>query len=465
MSWPAALATMLLAAGCLEGRYECASSAACSRDGVQGTCEASGFCSFPDPSCAPTARRYGELADGAHKGRCVDDGAPGCIRDVGAGGAHSCLVRGDGTVWCWGANEAGQLGNGSFAGAAAPVAVIDDAGGAFGDAAQVDAGRDFTCARRLDGSAWCWGNARRLGDGGEGSVGQPVPRRVRKAVGVPLDGVVQLSAGESHACAVRIDGTVWCWGAGDAGQLGDGATDERRAAAQVRQVDGAAFDAASLVAAGASFTCAARPSNVWCWGANMFAQLGQPGGVAASSSPVIALPAAATALAAGGAHACAVEIDGSAWCWGRAEDGQIGEPGLPGVGVAPVRVQVGGAPLAGARTVAAGEAHSCATIADGGVRCWGAGDSGQLGDPARTGSETAVEVATTAGAPLGEALAVTAGIDDYHAAGGRHSCARQRDAVWCWGAGDSGQLGDGRMQSSAVATPVALSVALSGACP
>ncbi|HEX3760002.1 MAG TPA: hypothetical protein VHW23_14905 [Kofleriaceae bacterium] len=455
--WPAVLATAVLAAGCLEGcldgRYRCASTAACTLDGVQGTCEATGYCSFPDPSCAPTARRYGELADPAYRGRCVDDGASGCIRSVAAGGAHSCLVAQDGTVWCWGANQAGQLGNGSFATAAAPIQVIDAAGGPFTDAADIDAGLDFTCARRLDGTAWCWGSGRRVG-GGE-LPDQPTPRAVMTAAG-PLDAVVQVSAGATHACAVRSDGTVWCWGANDTAQLGDADVTGRLVAAPVRRADGSAFDGAGLVAAGAGFTCAARADNTWCWGTNMFGQLGQPGGPAMSAAPVVALPAAVTALAAGGGHACAAEPDGSAWCWGRTEDGQIGEPGLPGVGVAPVPVQLaGGDPLAGTQSLAAGEAHSCASTTSGGVRCWGAGDSGQLGN-ASTGAETAVEVDTASG-PLSDAIAVTAGIDDYHAAGGRHTCARQRDAVWCWGAGDSGQLGDGQMQGSALAAPVDLS--------
>ena len=463
--WLIVLATVVLVPGCLDGRYECRSTGECVQDGVQGSCEPNGFCSFPDPSCAPTARRYGEFADAGHRDRCIDDDAgAGCIRAVAAGGEHSCLATRDGAVWCWGANQAGQLGNGSFASAAAPVAVTDDAGRGFGDAADVDAGLDFTCARRLDGTVWCWGSGRRLGGGdGPGDApgnvdDQPHPRQVRTADRA-LDAVVQVSAGASHACAVRVDGTVWCWGAGDSGQLGDGAAIEQRFAAPVRRSDGAALDAASLVAAGAGFSCAARSTGVWCWGSNMFAQLGQPGGPESSANPVVALASEAIAIAAGGGHACAIEPDGSAWCWGRAEDGQIGEPGLPGVGVAPVRVQsAGGGALAGSRSVAAGEAHSCATTGDGHVQCWGAGDSGQIGEPGRASTDVAIDVVVaSSGAALAGAIAVTAGIDDYHAAGGRHSCARGRDAVWCWGAGADGALGDGRMQPSAAAVAVELS--------
>jgi alpha-tubulin suppressor-like RCC1 family protein len=451
------LATAVLISGCLEGRYVCRSSSECEIGDVTGVCEPTGFCSFSDPTCPPSDRRYGELADASHRGRCVDlDGGDGCIRSLASGGLHNCLVKRDGTAWCWGANQAGQLGNGGFASSAVPLLVIDEMGRAFGDVQDIDAGFDFTCARRTDQTLWCWGNGRRVGAGDVPD--QPHPRQVTTVDGL-LDAVVQVSAGTAHACAVRDDHAVWCWGANDSSQLGDGSMAEQLAASPVRWADHTVFDSALLVAAGAGFTCASRPDNLWCWGDNMFAQLGQPGGPASSPSPVVALPVAVTAIAAGGAHACAVAVDRSAWCWGRTEDGQIGEPDLPGVGTAPVQVwsTPAGAPLAPVVSVAAGEAHSCASTADGRAHCWGAGDAGQLGNTASSGAQTPVEVQTAAGDPLGDIVAVAAGIDDYHGTLGRHSCARQRDAVWCWGIGDEGVLGNGQMQSSAVAVPVDLS--------
>jgi alpha-tubulin suppressor-like RCC1 family protein len=334
-----------------------------------------------------------------------------------------------------------------------PVRVVDELGRAFGDVQDIDAGFDFTCARRGDRTVWCWGNGRRVGSGD--LPDQPYPQPARTSDG-PLDAVVQVAAGTTHACAVRDDHNVWCWGVDDTAQLGDGAMAEQLTATAVRRSDGTAFDGALLVAAGAGFSCAARAGDVWCWGSNMFAQLGQPGGPAVSPAPVVALPVAVTALTAGGAHACAVGADRTAWCWGRTEDGQIGEPGLPGVGTAPVQVLAvpGGAPLADVVSVAAGEAHSCASTSDGRARCWGAGDDGQLGNATRDHAETPVDVQTAATEPLTAVVAVTAGIDDYHGPVGRLSCARARDAVWCWGAGDEGALGNGQMQGSLVAVPV-----------
>lgn len=445
----------VLVSGCLDGRYVCATNSQCSNASVAGTCESSGFCSFPDATCAPSGRRYGGLADAEHRDRCVEGDGPGCVRSVASGGLHNCLVGRDGTVWCWGANEAGQLGNGGFASSDVPVQVIDAPGRPFAGVADVDAGFDFTCARRIDKTLWCWGNGKRVGGGDV--VDQPHPRQVEAVEGGPL-AVVQVSAGATHACAVGENSGVWCWGTNDDGQLGDGSTDERSAAGLVRAADGAVFDGAMLVAAGAQFSCAARASNVWCWGNNMFVQIGQPGGPALSASPVVALPVAVTALTAGGAHSCAIGGDRTAWCWGRADDGQIGALGLPGVGVAPVRVVSApdAGPLASVVSVAAGEAHSCAVTADGGVQCWGAGDTGQLGQ-AVARADTPIEVRTATGEALGDVLAVSAGIDDYHGKRGRHSCAVQRDAVWCWGAGDEGVLGNGQRASSSVAVAVDLS--------
>jgi len=451
------LSAVLVLSACLDGRYVCASSSACVADGVAGTCEPSGFCSFADPSCPAPGRRYGALADAAHRDDCV--GADGCVLGLASGGFHSCAVTRGGAAWCWGWNELGQLGNASFANAAVPVAAVDDRGAPFGDVLELDAGYDFTCARRADRTVWCWGNGRRLGAGE--LANQPSPRQVQ-ADGAALDRVVELAAGAAHACAIRDDRSVWCWGANDAGQLGDAAISERLTASPVRWSDATLFDGATAITAGASFTCTARAAQVWCWGTNMFAQLGQPGGLVSSAAPVVALPTAASALTAGGAHACAIALDGAAWCWGRAGDGQIGRPDLPGIGVAPVTVLSApdGPPLAQVASIAAGEAHSCASTTDGRVRCWGRGEDGQLGQGALESSATPVDVLRASDrAPLTGAISVSAGIDDYQAHGGRHSCARLRDEIWCWGTGDFGVLGDGQAQGRSLAAPVDLSAA------
>lgn len=425
--------------GCLADRYRCDDSAACVHDGAAGTCEATGFCSFPDATC-DSGRRYGEHADSALRDECV--AATSCVRSATAGGRHTCAVRDDGTAWCWGANEAGQLGNGSLSTTMTPTQVVDATGRALDDVVELAAGADFTCARRGDATLWCWGLGARVGDGSDGA--QTAPHQVRSSAGA-LTGVAQVAAGAAHACA-RVGGDVWCWGANEVGQLGDGMIIDRALAAPVRTADGNALADATTIALGARFSCAAVGERAWCWGENRFGELGTPGGAEVSTSPVIALPFAASALAAGGAHACAIASGGAMWCWGRGDDGQIGTPDLPGSNVAATRVQ---AFKGSAAAIAAGEAYSCARVGDG-VQCWGAGEAGELGDgQMATRADAAVAVRDAAG-PITGVLGVTAARGDYHNVGGRHSCAWSADALWCWGAGEDGQLGTGASSAIAV---------------
>ncbi len=134
-----------------------------------------------------------------------------------AGQVHSCEVRSAGTLWCWGSNGNGQLGDGTTLASSRPVQV-----GTRADWATVGVGDFHSCAVRVEGSLWCWGAgfAGQLGTGGFGQVLSPV------RVGAD-DGWVQVTGGNTHGCALRSDTTIRCWGGNNAGQLGDGTTTER----------------------------------------------------------------------------------------------------------------------------------------------------------------------------------------------------------------------------------------------
>jgi Regulator of chromosome condensation (RCC1) repeat len=224
----------------------------------------------------------GELADGCSGGLACDCRDAGqlcaggaCVAcsalDVSAGGAHSCLLRSDGTVWCWGANDAGQLGDGTRDGEAceggvpcrpAPTQVVG-----LDDVVEVQAGGRHTCARRADGGVWCWGanDTGQLGKGAEGE-GSASPTRVGS-----LPAASALSAGDSHTCAVADRG-VYCWGANASGELGDSST---RASPRPR----GPLLGYERVSAGRGFTCARLVGgSTWCWGANGAGQLGAGGG-------------------------------------------------------------------------------------------------------------------------------------------------------------------------------------------
>jgi alpha-tubulin suppressor-like RCC1 family protein len=181
------------------------------------------------------------------------------------------------------------------------------------------------------------------------------------------------------------------------------------------------------VAAGRAFTCVRiADDSVRCFGDNTAGQIGNGGtGTAGEPTAPVGLPPTAD-LDGGDAHACAAGRDGGVYCWGRGNEGQLGA-GAFASAAAPVRVEVApGTPLSGATRVATGGQHSCA-VAAGALYCWGRGDEGQLGDDTNNNRARAVMVAT--------------GVVDV-AAGSAHTCMYKADhTVWCWGAGGAGRLG------------------------
>jgi alpha-tubulin suppressor-like RCC1 family protein len=187
------------------------------------------------------------------------------VADVAAGSAHTCGLRADGAVLCWGAGDQGQLGDGSTAGralAGAPLAT----NGAPLNAVAIAAGAVHTCAADSNGAVWCWGGGDRgqLGDGA--AAGAPNPTAVSSLPAA----AAAVAAGGAHSCAALTDGRVFCWGAGDQGQLGDGAFDDSATPVAV-----AALAGAVQVSAGHAHSCArTRDRSIWCWGGNGSGQLG-----------------------------------------------------------------------------------------------------------------------------------------------------------------------------------------------
>jgi alpha-tubulin suppressor-like RCC1 family protein len=186
---------------------------------------------------------------------------------VSAGDAHSCAVRTNGTVACWGSGKQGRLGNGdsqTYTFSLNPVDVV----GLAGTVASVGAGGDRTCALMRSGSVKCWGRVR---------PGRPLteaqPNEIAAtAMDVPgLAGVSGLAVGKSHSCALLANGTVKCWGWNEKGQLGNGATSDSEGPVDVVGLPPGVL----AISAGESHTCAAMDNGgAYCWGANAFGQLG-----------------------------------------------------------------------------------------------------------------------------------------------------------------------------------------------
>lgn len=279
----------------------------------------------PEHSCAIVASGIkcwgsnfsGQLGDGTRVSRNLPTsvvGLSGVVSAVALGSEHTCALVA-GAVKCWGANFSGQLGDGTHVSRAQPVGVS----GLPGAVSDIAAGSEHTCAVTTSGSVWCWGAnfSGQLGDGG--NVNSSAPVRVS---GLPAR-VMAVAAGSEHSCAVMSDGAVACWGANWGGQLGDGANANRSAPVVVHELPGTVME----VAAGAEHSCAlTRAGAIWCWGANFSGQLGDgTNGNRNVPVRVSGLPTGVVAVAAGSEHTCAATSRGAMTCWGANFSGQLGD--------------------------------------------------------------------------------------------------------------------------------------------
>jgi alpha-tubulin suppressor-like RCC1 family protein len=335
------------------------------------------------------AQQTGGRFTGGTGGESGSHATPSAI--VAVGWYHGCAALADGSVWCWGSNNAGML----------PPARVQ---GLTHPAATVDADYTESCALSDDGWVECWGSSAYGALANSATLG-----RVR-----------QISLGEYHTCALLLDGSIDCWGSNVHGQLGDGTRSDHSTPQPVPGID-----SALQVSAGAALTCALLPDrSVSCWGNNSGSDVCDGLNVVHTSPTAVDGLTDVTQISAGSGHACARHGDGGVSCWGvnfRGEAG-VGEPGSPaqcdnGVSRPPARV----AGVEDAIQVAAGDTHTCALNATGTVLCWGDNRAGQLGDGTTTSHAAPAPVLG-----IDSAVKISAGFTQ--------TCALLADAsVWCWG--------------------------------
>ena len=290
---------------------------------------------------------------------------------ITTGSAHTCGLDAGGQAQCWGANESGQLGDGSRTDQSRPASVRTDL-----RFSALAAGESHTCGLSGGGVPLCWGEnlSGQLGDGTRN--GQTVPRTVGGGLVFSAIG-----AGWNHTCGLTSSGNAFCWGLNSNGQLGDGSTLDRLEPVLVR-------GAVSTIVAGRAHTCGITQGAVLCWGDNSFGQLGNDTN-ASQGQPVevVGLPGAPTHLAAGAIHTCALVDGGRAFCWGQNFSGQLGD-GTTANQARPVEVD-GSYRFT---DIHAGGAQTCARTADGAEYCWGLNQNGQLGDGSRANRSSPVRV-------------------------------------------------------------------------
>lgn len=331
-----------------------------------------------------------------------------CWETVSAGMEHTIAIRSDGTLWAWGFNGSGQLGDGTLIDKKSPVQI-----GTAADWKSVSAGGNHSLAIKADGTLWAWGHNFN-GQVGDGTFG--AGRKSPVKIGTATDWKF-VAGGRSFSLAIKTDGTLWAWGDNFFGQLGHGAV-----AFAPKQV-GTATNW-TYVSAGGNHTVALKADNtLWAWGLNTNGQLGDGTTTSKSSPTQIGAATDWLRVATGVDHTLAIKSNGSLWAWGTNDSGQSGNGTII---ESHTPLQIG---TSGWKAVAAGDRSSLAINANGTLWAWGY---------------------IIGGVPFGEdetrlsPTQLTAHSNwEIIATGSYHAFAFQSDeTLWGWGDGTWGKLGD-----------------------
>lgn len=377
-------------------------------------------CALEQDNCDVAARCTNK--PGTFECRCspgfLPNGTACESRPFAVGNKFACAAKATGSIACWGDNARGQLGTGGvdLQPHTTPTVIAGLSG-----VVQLGAGQSHACALLSNGKIKCWGMATygQIGDGtrGDGTYNRPDPVEVQGLGASP----VQVSVGGYHSCAVLDTGAVKCWGWDKFGQIGDNSKGD---ADQLRLNPVAVSGLSSgvvAVAGGGLHTCALMKTGaVKCWGSNLRGQLGDgtkgdADNLRLTPVDVVGLNADVVQITAGGANTCAVLSSGLVQCWGSLT-GDL-EPATVG-------------DLSEVVQASLGDLHACFVLETGGAKCWGFNESGQIGDDTLVLRAAPVDVRN-----------LSAGANKVQV-GQDHSCVLMEDGqVKCWGKNDLGQIG------------------------
>jgi alpha-tubulin suppressor-like RCC1 family protein len=423
---------------------------------------------------------YGELGDGtAISERTTPYSVPALasgVKQIGAGAGNSCALLDSGSIKCWGAGSSGQLGDGGTANSPTPVTVSG-----ITNAISIAVGGNWACALTSAGGVKCWGKGGTLGNGSSADSSTPVD-----VTGLTSGvGQIAASSGGGHTCALTTTGAAKCWGANASGQLGNGTAVASTTPVSVSSAAGGA----TSISVGSTSSCLINSAgSTRCWGDNYYGQLGNGTTTPRTTPGTITGLSRGRQVSVGRNFACTTDVYGGVQCWGRQDAGELGngvtseEPALAPVamtgfasnaGATKVSagydqtclISVGGAAYctglnywaqlgdgttidrntpglvrgleSGTTDISVGRAHTCA-VQNGGAKCWGSSSFGELGDGNASSERTSPYSIPT----------LASGVKQI-GAGASNSCALlDSGSIKCWGAGSSGQLGDGGTANS-----------------
>jgi len=373
------------------------------------------------------------------------------VRSISAGTNHSLAVKIDGSVWAWGNNDNGQFGDNSVGSSRIPV-LIDRLPN---DIRTIVAGDSYSLALKRDGTVWAWGLNNHGQLGNNSTTSSPTPVQVNNLTNVTA---IAASRGGTHNLALQADGTAWAWGGNTYGQLGDGSITQRLIPVQMRAKGIAGVilsDYALTLTAGTSITLTATviPSFamnrnvIWSSSDANVATVDENGVVtaithgtaiitvttvegdfSADCMVTVVIAPLITSIAAGYAHSLVIDETGMVWSAGRNDFGQLGNQSQEYSSLLmPVSY------LSNVVSVAAGNTHSLALTVDGEVWAWGSNTFGELGI-----GLNAIGSYITTPQPVtripGRVISI--------AAGAHHSLALTADGrIWAWGSSEHGQVG------------------------
>lgn len=362
----------------------------------------------------------GLLGDGTRINRLnpVQIGVSNNWFSISTSKSHTLGLKTDGTLWAWGYNGAGGLGDGTDIDQTVPIRIGTDS-----NWVSMASGFLFSLGLKADGTLWAWGynDVGRLGNGNTTNSFIPIQ------IGVENNWTA-ISVGLNHSLALKANGTLWAWGDNSYGQLGDGTTNNSMIPIQI----GNSNNWTSISAGVAHSTALKADGTLWTWGDNSTYELGDGTNIKSLYPIQITNANNWVAISSGGSHNLAIKSDGTLWSWGYNLSGQVGD-GTAISKTVPTQIGVSNNWV----SVSGGSVHSLAVQADGSIWSWGYNADGSLGDGTIINKSNPSQI----GLSRSELLNVVCGLS--------HSLALKSDGtLWAWGLNDYGQLGNGSLNSS-----------------